>query len=302
MPPVLLPLLLASCQQGEVAYDFCERLPEERATLLGENAQVVAGRNNVAGVGYAAGYGGSPIQHTTLLAAPTQRLPQQKQLLVKKGSLRFGVKGYAEARHRIGSTVEKRNGYVSSERETKTEYRLSNEMTIRAPADQFDSLVSELANEAKRLDEKQVRVEDVTEEFVDLEARLHARKQVENRYLDILDKANTVKDILEVEQKLGAVREDIEASEGRLKYLSHQVAYSTVDLSFYEDKVVFPKARVGFATRLATSLVSGWRGLTEFVLGLATIWPLILCLGGLGWVTYRVARRVRLSKAEDPML
>jgi hypothetical protein len=131
-------------------------------------------------------------------------------MLIKKASLRFEVKDYLKARKRIGEIVEQTNAYISSERETKTDYQLSNQIQIRVLASGFGTLIDSLTGQAKNLDEKNITAEDVTEEFVDVRARLNANREVEKRYLEILQKAKNVKEILEVEQKLGEIREQIE--------------------------------------------------------------------------------------------
>jgi hypothetical protein len=153
-------------------------------------------------------------------------------------------------------------------------------MQIRVASDKFEPLIDSLIGQANNLDQKIITVKDVTEEFVDVKARINAKKQVEKRYLEILSKAESVKEILEVEQKLGQIREEIESREGRLKYLSHQVSLSTINITFYQQKTAIPKSRINFLNRLSSSFISGWRGLIEFLLDLVSIWPFLIIITG----------------------
>ena len=74
----------------------------------------------------------------------------------------------------------------------------------------------------------------MTEEFVDLKARLKAKKELEDRYLQLLEQAKNVKEMLEIERELSNIREEIEAKEGRLQYLQNKVTLSTIYINFYK--------------------------------------------------------------------
>jgi hypothetical protein len=288
----LFPLLVA-CQQDKSSADFYERLPEERvAKMVREIPEAKA--QSSAGIGFGSGNssGGSPSVSNKDMKCDAAD-PSNQKMLIKKASVRFEVKDYQVVRRTIGDIVGEFDAYISSEAESKTEYQVSNQMAIRISSVQFEALIDSLLGQAKNLDEKNITVEDVTEEFVDVKARLKAKRQVEERYLEILKKANSVTDILEVEKKLGQIREEIETAEGRLKYLSHQVAYSTIDLYFYEQKTVFPKTRTGFLSQLASSFMNGWSGLTEFILGLISIWPFLLIITGIVFLIYKLIQRLQ---------
>ena len=98
--------------------------------------------------------------------------------------------------------VIKNGGYLGNESETNETYRISNELTIRIPASAFDQMMEGLMAEGIKTDSKRIEVQDVGEEYADLTARIEAKKSVEKRYLEILNKANKISDILEVEEKL----------------------------------------------------------------------------------------------------
>ena len=87
------------------------------------------------------------------------------------------------------------------------------------PPARFQALLSGLSG-LGTIEEKKLSTDDVTAEHADVAARLQAKRAVERQYTALLGKAQRIKDILDIEEKLGEVREEIEATESRLKALS----------------------------------------------------------------------------------
>jgi len=94
----------------------------------------------------------------------------------------------------------------------------------------------------------------------------------------ILKRANTIKDILAVENQLRIIREEIEATEGRLRYLDNRTSYSTINLTFYERTGRIIRSRTGFFSKLSKAFRMGWQGLLMFIVGLGYIWPILLVI------------------------
>jgi hypothetical protein len=82
--------------------------------------------------------------------------------------------------------------------------------------------------------QRNVRAQDVTEEYVDLESRLKAKQVVESRLLSFMDKATDTKDLLSYSNELANVQEQIEQMKGRMRYIDQNVAYSTVEVRMYQ--------------------------------------------------------------------
>jgi len=200
--------------------------------------------------------------------------PVQERKIIKEGWMRIEIKNYAKDLSIIKGIISAHHGYISNENESSNEYSLMNNITIRIPSVEFDSLVEDIVRIAYNVDNKSITLNDVTEEFIDVEARLKTKKEVEQRYLEILGKAGTVQDILLVEQQLRVIREEIEAKEGRLKYLQNQVSLSTLNLEIHQDLAAKPGFR--FFSKLAEALKGGWKGLLNVFVGLIYIWPLLL--------------------------
>ncbi len=97
-------------------------------------------------------------------------------------------------------------------------------MVIRVSNSDFENLLQEVSSDVKYFDQKEISSEDVTEQFIDIEARLKAKKELENCYLELLKKANKISEILEIEKELVVIREEIESKQGQLNYLQNKVA------------------------------------------------------------------------------
>ena len=212
--------------------------------------------------------------------SPTVKKDIAAPLLIKNGYLTIEVKDYASYRKNIQQLVSKYGGYIGNESEVNESYRIYNDIVIRIPASSFDKMMNGLMESGIKTDSKRVEVQDVGEEYADLQARIIAKKAIEKRYLDILNKASKISDILEVEEKLRVIREETEAAQGRVKYLSNQVSFSTINLNFYKvlDTHYTPPSGPGFFSRIWKGLVKGWEGILEFFIAMVYLWPLWVAL------------------------
>jgi Domain of unknown function (DUF4349) len=214
--------------------------------------------------------------------------------IIKDARIGLEVDNYPIYRISLDSAINKAKGYVSSDNLDKNDYNINCQLVIRIPADYFDKFISSLEKGSEKLLYKNISARDVTEEFIDIEARLNTKKEVEKRYIQLLTRAKNIKEILEVEEKLRVLREEIESKEGRLKYLKKQVSYSTVNLHItqnYEYKYE-PEKEKNFFQRLFKSMDKGWKGFIVFLLFLFRLWPLIL----IGIATFYYIRRIRRKK------
>jgi hypothetical protein len=161
--------------------------------------------------------------------------------------------------------------------ETRIDNSLQNSLSIRVPSNNLDNLINELAKQALYLDYKNISSEDVSTEFVDVSARLKAKQAVEQRYLDLLKQAKTIKDILEIENELRQIREEIESGQARINYINSQVAYNTVSLEIYENRTTISDSN-GFWVRILNSVKNGWEILLSIIVGLLNLWPFLLII------------------------
>lgn len=220
--------------------------------------------------------------------------------IIKTAYLSIEVINYKASRKTIDSTLKTFNAYVVSENLQNTESQISNSINIKVPAAQFEILLTNLSKIAKKVDYQNIETQDVTEEFIDVQTRLSNSRKVEQTYLKLLKRTTSIEDILKIEQKLGEIRTDIESTEGRLKYLNHQVSFSSVNLNVYQtiDYKYIPEKLPGFFQRLSKALDMGWKGIVTFLLFLVRFWPLWL-IAAVGWYVWKFWIKNRKQRRKE---
>jgi hypothetical protein len=217
--------------------------------------------------------------------------------IIKTGTINITAENIEKTKKYIDTLVIEFNAFYASENLSNTDYSHSYTLTIRVPSNHFDDFIREI--EAARLDitYKSIAGKDVTEEYIDIETRLQNKRNYLKRYNELVLKANTIKEILEIEEKIRGIEEEIESVQGRLNYLENQVALSTLDLTLSKEKVYKfrPGKRINFFERLKGSLSGGWFGLVDFLLFILRLWPLWLIIT----VSIVFWRKYRRKKTED---
>lgn len=226
-------------------------------------------------------------ENSSSKAEPDKDVNTLERKLIKTGNVEFESEDLTKTAEIIKTASTKYKANASNENEFKSDSRISRTITLRVPFDNFDALLSEISEGVDHFDRKSINVSDVTEEFLDVEARLKTKKELENRYIQLLSKAQKVSEILEIEREIASLRSDIESFEGRLTYLQNQVSLSTLTIDYYEtiskDNRFWGKVKDGFG--------NGWDFLLQLILGIINIWPVWIIGFGLYWLVKRIRRK-----------
>ncbi|MEA2032076.1 MAG: DUF4349 domain-containing protein [Euryarchaeota archaeon] len=201
--------------------------------------------------------------------------------IIQRASLCIEVKDFQSSSEAVIGIVERSNGFISdSHMHVTGTGRKRGDIIIRVPTDTFLVVIAEIEHLGD-VKSKSTSGEDVTEEYIDLTARLNNSERQEQRLLEILDMANNTKEVLEVEREIWRVRTEIERLTGRIKYLENRVELATISVSLYEPEPITHSWGIRDALRSAFGgFVSAIRGLIILV-GYAL--P-ILILVGFGWL------------------
>ena len=166
-------------------------------------------------------------------------------------------------------------------------------MSIKIPVAQFDEVLLQLTSDSDRLVEKKINADDVTLQIVDTKSRLETKREVRERYLDLLKQARNMNEILKVQNEINDIQEQMEDAAGRIAYLSHSAAFSTIRLNFYQ--VLDPGAKneqaPSFLHKIKDVLALGWDGISTVLIALITLWPLWIVVG-LVWMGVRKWRLI----------
>jgi hypothetical protein len=154
---------------------------------------------------------------------PAQQVPIAQRMIVYSANLSMAVANIETAVQSTQKLAEQVQGYMIT--------MTGSAITIRVPAKQFFPVLEQLKALGQTVS-KNIDAQDVTDEYVDLQLRLKNAEALRDRLVAILEKADNVKDTLEVERELNRVRGDIERMKGRLAQLDKQIAYSTIQVAF----------------------------------------------------------------------
>ncbi len=174
-------------------------------------------------------------------------------------------------------------------------------MTIRIPKDKLDGFletVSEISNVVRRSE----KVEDVTLAYVDLESHKNALRTEQTRLLELLEKAESIEDILTIEQRLSEVRYALESMESQLRTYDNKVDYSTVYLSVEEVKELTPVAEETVGERIVNGFKESLRdigeGIQEFGIWFVVHIPYMVVWGIILVAAVVVIKKLRRRRRE----
>ena len=157
--------------------------------------------------------------------------------ILRDANLTLEVSAPEDAQRKITSIAESLGGFVvtseSKQRQTAegATHELEVNLVIRVPAAQFGPALDQIRATGNRVVQEKITGQDVTEEFIDLEAHLKTQKALELQFLEIMKQAHKVEDALEVQRQIAEVRTEIEKLEGRKRFLENRASLSTITIS-----------------------------------------------------------------------
>ncbi len=229
---------------------------------------------------------GSPEEEMIDNESP-KKVESIERKIIKEGEISFETADVKKTKSLITKTVDELDGYIANDNIYDYQDRIEHRLVIRIVAKNFDELLAKISESVEKLDSRNISVLDVTEEYIDVEARIKTKKELENRYKELLKKAATVKDILNIEREIGTLREEIESVEGRLRYLKDKISFSTLTVTYYEKT----SSVFGFSSKFGEGIKGGWDNLLWMIIGLTHVWPFILAIAVILFIVIRLDRK-----------
>lgn len=165
----------------------------------------------------------------------------------------------------IESSSVSGNNYYSSSRGYGSNRSAS--YTLRVPSQRFQELMNGLST-LGNVPYSNTYSENITARYYDVQSRLNAYRTQEERLLEMMEQAETVTDLITIEDRLTELRYEIESLQSSLNNWDRQVSYSTVSLSINEVTVYTPEAKMSYAQQLGLAIRSGLQGTADFFSGL----------------------------------
>ncbi len=174
--------------------------------------------------------------------------------MIYRAQVEVVTRDFAKSSTTIRELVDASGGFVTNSHSGRT-YGDQREgtWTIRIPVEQFDAFLANLGKVGTRVSEN-IESDDVTEEYVDLEARIKSTQAVESRLLKLLDeKTGKLSDIIQAEQKLAEVRMKIEQMQGRMRFLQDRIALTTITLTLTEQRDYIPPEDLPYGEKVSNA-------------------------------------------------
>ncbi len=192
---------------------------------------------------------------STALEEELQSETIDSRKLIKEAYLSVETKDYDNYLAGIRNNVASSGGYIeSSDESSYSELRVFTAV-IRIPVGKTDSF-TEFASKNVTVVEKSESVEDVTEKYIDVEARIKVYKAEEESLIEIMKKADNVTDLISVKERLADVRAQIESYTAQLKSLENQTDYSTITLTV--DEVEREVESEGYWSKVCNNIIDGF--------------------------------------------
>jgi hypothetical protein len=225
--------------------------------------------------------------------------------VVRNADLVLTAKDTGEAVRRLTRLAPSYHGYVAGVSSAKDGDLMSYVLTLKVPAEAFERALEEVKAAALRVDSESVSTEDVTDQYVDLDARSRALRGTERELLSLLSESRSrgskVGDIMEVFGELTSIRTQIEQIQGQMRQMEQITAFSTLRVSVRPDALSRPVVTASWRPSETlhadlAALAGIGRGLVDLGIGLLVLGlpasTVALVAAWAAWRMYRMVRRL----------
>lgn len=239
---------------------------------------------------------------------PNQNLAETDKKIIKNGNLSLKASKVENAAKDVAQIAKNNGGDVFSSNFYQNANNIkSGTITLKIPNNNFEKTFEEIKKVASLVVRESTNSQDVTEQYIDLESRLKNKQAEEQSYVQILNRASTVDEVLKITRQLSVVRGEIESLQGQKKYLDSQIDMSMITVTLSEDSKItisdsWRPLRVIKDT--VNSLLSDIKGFINFVIVLVIrVLPIIVLYLLLVLVLFligrKIYRRAKRKKVED---
>ncbi len=231
--------------------------------------------------------------------------------IIRNADLTIEVPSTTDTQQKIVSIAESHGGFVvtseAKQRDSQepAQRTLDIKLVVRIPENHFGAALDQIRALASNVPEAKITGQDVTEEFIDLEARIKTQKALETQFLQIMRQATKIADAMEVQRQIAEVRAEIEKLEGRKRFLENRSSLSTITINIITPRPMVVVPTIGFrhsvSEAISDSIDVGAAILLFFVRFAIVMIPiglLVLLPSGLLLRYFmRRAKRLRLAQA-----
>ncbi|MCK4433388.1 MAG: DUF4349 domain-containing protein [Methanomicrobia archaeon] len=225
------------------------------------------------------------------MGVPTAATETEEETIDRKvittSRIEIEVNDFDKAMAKINTIIENYDGYIAGSSSQIEDNYKEGWVTLRIPEEYFSNVFEELQTLGK-VKSTDINREDVTRRYIDLESRLNNKKAEEKRYLEILEEAKNVEEILKVESYLSRTREEIERVQGEINYLKNRVSYSTITVYLFEPKPI--SYEWGIKRAIEMGIQAFMAAIRAIIVGIFVLIPLVI-LSVVVYFVYKVLKK-----------
>jgi len=229
--------------------------------------------------------------------------PVEERMIIWTGDVSLIVKDAEDSLEEVEALAKDLGGYVVNSSSWHQEEQLRANLTIRVPAEEFDTAMARLEDLAIKVEHRNVSTQDVTEEYTDLNARLRNLEATETELLELLtevrERTSKAEDVLAVHREVSNIRGQIEQLKGRMQYLEKMTAMATINVELIPDVLAKPIVVAGWrptgtAASALRTLIRTLQFLVEVAIWLVIyVLPILVVPLFILWAIWRRWRRKR---------
>jgi hypothetical protein len=248
------------------------------------------------------GSGASAVTTTENAATSNRKLIRNASLSVETKEFDTLIAGLSDKIKGLGGYIEDMSGNYGS-KYSDYRYSKSAHITARIPADKLDEFINSVGEQAN-ITSKSESVRDITLDYVDMESHKKMLKEEQDRLLKFLDEAETIEDIITIEDRLTNVKYQLESMESQLRTYDNKIDYSTVNIDVEEvidytivtenEKTPVERMTEGFKESVHNIAV----GLREFGIWFVVKLPYIILIAVIGVIAALIARAISKRNAK----
>lgn len=219
-------------------------------------------------------------------AAPTDNV---SRMVIRDSSLSLQVKDVAAEVSAIETLAKGFGGYLVNSNLSRPESAANGSITVRVPEDKRSDAMTAFKKLAVKVVSESVSGNDVTDQYVDLEAQLAVLSKTKVKFEDILDKATRVEDLMNVQQQLISIQQQIDSVKGQQKYYEQSAKLSLVSVYLSTDELALPYAPTNewrpavIFKEAVRSLIANIRGIGSLVIWGVVYLPILVPVGLIIW-------------------
>lgn len=240
--------------------------------------------------------GGSMKRLNSPAAAPISNDESMERKIIKTGSITIetnSLKDQKKVSAYINELIKNFNAVVEGESQNNWGSQSTISLNLRIPAENLEKFINSLEGSDFKVTNKSLNTTEVTDRYIDHEVRLRNKKELLEKYRELLKKASKIEDILKINQSIESTTSQIEVVEGQFRYLKKQIAMSSLHIQIQALLPATTGIKSSFFSDFWKSLNTGLVKLRNFSLYIASVWPfvIIIVLGLFGFKKWRARRK-----------